>query len=304
MTETIPHPTGRWSIYLRLGRVSNVPTVWTNCLAGLLLAGGTVGLGTAAAVMGALSAFYIGGMFLNDAFDAAFDRKFRPERPIPSGHIGSGEVYAVGFGLLAAGEVLLCVSGWIDGAGVQPLALVAGAVLAALIVYYNYRHKNDPLSPLIMALCRAMIYVTVAALVLPMANLGAASVLGWGIAALVCYLIGLTYVAKQENLSEVRNLWPLLFLAEPFLYRITAFGESVAGAVLYVALLAWVGYCLAFLIVPGRKSIPKAVTGLIAGISLLDGLLIAGVGASWGAMAATVVGFGLTLLAQRWVPGT
>jgi hypothetical protein len=40
----------------------------------------------------------------------------------------------------------------------------------------------------------------------------------WGAGALLAYLIGLTYVAKQETLGQVRNLWPLAFLAVPFLY--------------------------------------------------------------------------------------
>ena len=33
-------PTPLWRIYLTLGRVSNLPTVWSNCLAGVILAGG------------------------------------------------------------------------------------------------------------------------------------------------------------------------------------------------------------------------------------------------------------------------
>ena len=32
----------RWTVYLRLGRVSNLPTVWTNVLAGVALAGVSV----------------------------------------------------------------------------------------------------------------------------------------------------------------------------------------------------------------------------------------------------------------------
>jgi len=66
---------------LRLGRVSNLPTVWTNTLAGAVLAGAT-GFGAEFAVMlVAFSLFYTGGMFLNDAFDAKFDAAQRAERP-------------------------------------------------------------------------------------------------------------------------------------------------------------------------------------------------------------------------------
>ena len=42
---------------------------------------------------------------------------------------------------------------------------------------------------------------------------------------------------------------------------------------------------------------------LIAGISLVDALLIAGAGAPLLALVA-VAGFGLTLLLQRWIMGT
>ena len=87
----------RWKIYLRLGRVSNLPTVWTNCLAGTILAGGKVEAENLAPLLASLSFFYTGGMFLNDAFDHRYDRDFRPERPIPSGQIGHGEVFVAGF---------------------------------------------------------------------------------------------------------------------------------------------------------------------------------------------------------------
>ena len=62
------------------------------------------------------------------------------------------------------------------------------------------------------------------------------------------------------------------------------------GAALYVGFLAWVGYAVWLLVRPGRANIPRAVVSFIAGISLLDGLLMAGAGApgaAWG-----VGGFG------------
>jgi 4-hydroxybenzoate polyprenyltransferase len=304
MISASEYSSARWSVYLRLGRVSNVPTVWTNGLAGVVLAGGTLRAASGIVLMLAMSAFYIGGMFLNDAFDAKFDAEVRPERPIPSGRIGRGEVYGIGFGLLVLGEALVALCSIVAGEAVRPAALTGGALLAALIVYYNYRHKNDPLSPLVMALCRAMIYGTAAALVLPPGALFASAGLGWGTAVLICYLIGLTYVAKQENLTEIRNLWPLLFLAAPFVYRAPALVEGAAAAGMYAVLLGWVAYCLAFLVVPSRRNIPKAVTGLIAGISLLDGLLISGSGGGILLPGACVAGWAATMALQRWVPGT
>ena len=75
------------SVALRLGRVSNQPTVWTNVLAGIVLAGGgrpvtIVGLIPGIAVM------YTAGMFLNDAFR----RRFRPRTPARAADpIGAGD---------------------------------------------------------------------------------------------------------------------------------------------------------------------------------------------------------------------
>jgi len=88
---------------LRLGRISNLPTVWSNVLVGALLAGGLLADARLPLLMAALSLFYVGGMFLNDAFDREFDAAHRPERPIPSGQVTAQQVFGIGFGLLAAG---------------------------------------------------------------------------------------------------------------------------------------------------------------------------------------------------------
>src|SRR5689334_25098030 len=68
---------------LLLGRVSNLPTVWSNCLAGWMLSeGGSWGR---FALLGfAATCLYVGGMYLNDAFDSQVDRQHRPERPVRS----------------------------------------------------------------------------------------------------------------------------------------------------------------------------------------------------------------------------
>ena len=69
-----------------VGRMSNLPTVWSNCLAGWWLGGHENSANLPLCFLG-VSALYLGGMFLNDAFDADFDRQHRPERSIPSGAI-------------------------------------------------------------------------------------------------------------------------------------------------------------------------------------------------------------------------
>jgi 4-hydroxybenzoate polyprenyltransferase len=277
---------------LRLGRVSNLPTVWTNVLAGVVLSGGTTTRPRMAALGIALSLFYVGGMYLNDAFDREFDRKQRPERPIPSGEISAAKVFAAGFQMLGLG--LLTIGVLSPG----PLPLASAGILGALIVFYDAYHKQNPLSPLVMGLCRVGVYTTAALSVVPAFTWP----LAYGAGALLCYLIGLTYVARQENLAEVKNLWPLAFLAAPFVYVAPVALRDPATAAAGLVLLAWVAYALSFLR-RGHRSIPRAVVSLIAGISLLDALLICHQGRPLLA-AAAAVGFVLTLFFQRYISGT
>jgi 4-hydroxybenzoate polyprenyltransferase len=69
---------------LALGRVSHLPTVWSNCLAGWWL-GGHGNFSKLPLLFLGVSALYTGGMFLNDAFDADFDRSAaRNGRSLPA----------------------------------------------------------------------------------------------------------------------------------------------------------------------------------------------------------------------------
>jgi 4-hydroxybenzoate polyprenyltransferase len=72
---------------------------------------------------------------------------------------------------------------------------------------------------------------------------------------------------------------------------------------LFAFFLAWMAYALALLRRRQRGDVPRAVVSLIAGISLLDAVILAGHGAFPAALAA-VAAFGLTLGLQRWVSGT
>lgn len=290
----------RGSVALRLGRVSNLPTTFSNVVAAAILAGGTTPLASLVALCVAAALLYTGGMYLNDAFDRDIDARERPERPIPSGQVRAGSVFGAGFGMLAAGVgvVAWLALGGLGGAPGHGLApIVAALCLAGAIVLYDAYHKDNPLSPLLMAACRVLLYATAALSVSTAPGLRFA----WGAVALLGYLIGLTYVAKQENLRRFTNRWPLLFLALPFSY-VAAFAHAL-GIACYVALLAWVAYTLGFLWREGRRNVPRAVTQFIAGIALLDAMLAAGQGAT-AAVAFCIAAFALTLLFQRVVPGT
>ena len=288
-----------WAVALRLGRVSNLPTVWTDVLAGAVLAGSTPQPFLLALLLLAVSLFYVAGMYLNDAFDRDFDAAAYPQRPIPSGAVTTGTVFTMGFLGLGAGELLLVVAGFGAESGRGWPPVIAGLCLAATIVYYNVHHKGNPLSPFLMSLCRAQVYLTTA--------LAVASLLPqpfwWGMALLVAYIMGLSYVARQETLARLTNLWPLALLAAPFLYGAAGALHSVGTALIYTGFLMWVVNAVRRLVRRTQADMRAGVSQLIAGIALLDSLLIALAGDL--RLAAIAAGAALiTSLAHRFVPGT
>lgn len=287
------------SVALKLGRVSNLPTVWSNVLTGMALAGSATADCRLLLLVVSLSLFYVGGMFLNDAFDHAFDAKARPERPIPSGQVSATQVHAFGFGMMAVALALLA---WV-GYGYEPLTqwrpVAAGLALAASIVFYNRHHKNNPLSPLVMGVCRVLVYLTAALAVTAVIS----QQLIVAAAVLLCYLIGLTYAAKKEHLGRLDGIWPLAFLAVPLIYGIYLAKALPVVALPLLLLASWVFYALWLLRRRKPGDVPRAVVSLIAGISLLDAMLLAGAGYilfAWLAAAAFVI----TLALQRWISGT
>lgn len=282
--------------YLVLGRVSNLPTVWTNVLAGTVLSMSVPGLsnGHLFALMAAMSLFYLGGMYLNDAFDADIDAAERSNRPIPTGKIGVGQVWILGIIML------------ILGAGIAFMlsikAGLAGLALGASVVLYDWLHKKTALSPVIMGACRFFTYVTAAYAAgdLPTAVL-------IGAVGLFAHVVGLTYAAKQEAYDRIGAWWPMAVLAIPvmigaWLSYHPLFVNVTAWALLAIYVL-WTLWALRYLVRRGPGDVPRAVVSLIAGIALFDAVMIASVGATILAGLA-VIGFLLTLALQRVVPGT
>lgn len=290
-----------WADLLRLGRVSNLPTVWTNGLTGLVLGGGTLLDPRTLPLLLALSLFYVGGMYLNDAFDAEIDRNERPERPIPSGAIDLRSVFAASGAMFMVGLSLLTWVGFVAANGTGGWPSLAGLVLVTSIVVYDWHHKQNPFSPFIMAACRMMVYITAGLcfLVPPSAWLLLAAVL------LFSYLIGLTYIAKQENQSKIDSLQPAFLFAPPLLFAaylvFTETGFTLIVA--FLALIAVVGIAMWMLNRRLPGDIGLAVSVLIAGICLLDAVFLAGAGEAMLAWWA-IAGFGLTLFLQRTIPGT
>jgi 4-hydroxybenzoate polyprenyltransferase len=180
-------------LYLTLGRISNLPTVWSNVLAGAVLSGAPLPGPALPLIALAVSLSYTGGMFLNDAFDRGFDAQHQPFRPIPAGLVSASSVFAIGFGLLGAGAGLVGLAGVTRGHATQ--AVVGATALSAAIVVYDLWHKNNPLSPVLMGICRALVYLTSALTLAGEIDLR----VSLGAAALFAYLNVLTAVAKRRG---------------------------------------------------------------------------------------------------------
>jgi len=282
----------------KLGRVSNLPTVWSNVLAAIVIVGGTVTLGSALLLALAASLLYVGGMYLNDAFDAGIDAIERPDRPIPAGEVSMLTVRRWGLNMLAAGVGCVALHSVFFDVKHGP-AVVAAAITAGLIVVYNLWHKGNPLGPAIMGLCRVGVYALAALSVAPALN--EAVLIGSGL--LLLYVLGLTYVAKHENTNTLGRAWPRACLYLPILYALPLLRAALPIRMLLAGFGMWVNRSVDYAKRRTPKDTKTAVVSLIAGISLVDALLIARAGHPTLALAG-VAAFLLTLALQRRVAGT
>jgi 4-hydroxybenzoate polyprenyltransferase len=227
--------------YLDLCRISNLPTVWTNVLSASLLATGVFLPWHFLALALAMSCFYMAGMSFNDICDFRYDQSSRPSRPLPSGRVSVPQAYILTGSLFLGGLLLLAVSPHSSG-------MAAGAVLVAAIVAYDLRHKENPYSVLIMALCRFLVFLTTS-----LALIGSVTAAVLFAASVQFAYVLISLVARRENRLPTPHSFPV-------------------------------------------------IPALIAGISLLDGILLSIViSAIW--LPAGIAGALLTLAGQRYVRG-
>jgi len=243
---------------LVLGRVSNLPTVWSNCLAGYILGGGGDPNLFIVLCTGA-SCVYVGGMYLNDAFDADFDKIERPERPIPKGTISVWKVWCLAFMWLSGGMVILALLG--------KLAFTMALALLGNIIMYDAYHKQIAFAPVLMGLCRLFLVIMSAAA----AASGPDGMTLWCAVALGIYVTGVSFLARLEYQPGARKYWAGLLLFAPVLLALLANdGEFFArGCFMAVILFLWIFYCLLLAFNRGRQ-LGRAVSGLLAGIALVD----------------------------------
>jgi 4-hydroxybenzoate polyprenyltransferase len=281
-------------ILLVLGRVSNLPTVWSNIFAGWFLGGGRNDPVVLSLLLIGSSLLYVGGMFLNDFFDADFDARYCATRPIPAGKISRHTVgifatlwFVVGFACVAV------LGGFTAG-----IALL----LIAAIVLYDYRHKNISWAPLVMGICRFLLYLLAASTIsLRISWL----IVLWGL-ALGLYVAGITYLARGESRPGKSTRWPLSLLLLPFAISFEncflGNAELLPTLLSCLLLLGWMAWLLVPLWRKTNRSIGRVVSGLLASIVLVDFIATSSI---LGYEAVWFLGFFiLALLLQCVVPAT
>lgn len=293
---------------LELCRISNLPTVWTNVIAAWVIASGGANWRPELLwlLIGA-SLVYSAGMILNDTFDAAWDRKNRPERPIPSGRIGLETSWALGSGGLVGGYLIMVFAG---GSGA-----VVTALLLAAIVFYDAYHKPWAGSVLVMGACRTLLYLAAGSAFVSSscrsdviwAHLGGSG------AVVGTYIVALSLIARTEakgNASGAMRFFMRALLMLPGAWALWIWTRMqpvmppfglIAAVVVLLSFLLWTHLALRQMR-KGGPAIGAAVGLLLAGIPLVDALMIT--------PTSPVIAFGFCFLPpllrywQRWVAAT
>lgn len=144
--------------WLRLLRLPTVFTAVSNILSGYFVSTRERSLPALAAspelwillISGA--GLYLGGMVLNDVFDAELDARERPERPIPSGRISRAAAAVFGSLLLVTGVAAAGAADVTSATGSSSTRIAC--FLAVAIVLYDAVLKSTVLGPLGMGTCR------------------------------------------------------------------------------------------------------------------------------------------------------
>lgn len=289
--------------WLELARVSNLPTAWTNVLAGWLLAGGQLNDHRLLWLLLGGSLLYSGGMILNDAADAKFDCEHRKERPIPRGAVSFGAAWGVGLMLMLVGAACMAPLG---GAS---LPVVAGLTLG--ILAYDLYHKQWTGSVFVMGACRTLLYLAAGSAALraspasSVASIQQHQSLWLGAVAIGLYIVGLTRIARLESLGREARVRRLVF--QPYLIFAPAAAALLCnyrnGSVLLLVAVFVVMTIVAIRIMrQGGPSIGRAVGILLAGIAVVDGLAVASV--SFPLACGFLALAPLLRLWQRWIAAT
>lgn len=264
--------TGKLHALLATSRVANIPSVASNVFVGMAVGMSVVhsqnpdtpGPSTFLTLPIAAILLYVGGNFLNDWMDRRWDAEHRPERALPRG------LYPASLYLAVA--VATCLTGITLATIASPRAGIAAAGIVVSIVIYTVFHKRTPWSVIPMGLCRALLPVMGCLAFFPYIDFI------WPVAcSLLAYIAGLSLSARYESMAEppawVAPAGRGLLLGTALL---VAWGnrEFPIGKVLIVAgvlpYLLWTSATLRI----WNKPVPVLVSRLLAGIPLVDWMLL------------------------------
>lgn len=286
--------------WMTLGRVSNLPTVWTNTLAAALLASSAGALAPPSSLvwlllLTALSLLYLAGMLLNDLLDADWDQQHHNPRPITLGLVSRQQVrLATALLLMLAAAALLGLSRLID----QPHWMLGSAtLLVGCILGYNVLHKKYAHSVWLMGACRSALYLTAAAsLAIPPGPTWLCAML------LGVYISGLTYLARQEHRNQLLSRLPLLLMLSPLV--LAFYSNSLWFWPVMLLWLGWLGRSYwRHLAQPQQRQVRAFIGAGLAALPLFDALVLAVADQPLGSLACVLVFFLLPHF-QRWIKPT
>lgn len=255
--------------FAELGRISNLPTTFTNVLVGtsialssqqFVLQDGKAALRVIVIWM-AIACFYIAGMAMNDVVDARTDQAERPNRPIPSGRVSPRAALAF--------VVILTMAGLGMCAAFNLRTLIAGLALVAFIFLYNLLHSAHAASVVILGAARGMVYVIAALAASDSIN---GQVLGLFAGALATYTAAFSLIARRETRPHIgRAQWIALLL--PIIAAVPAIviqPSALAWTIIpFVIVAIWLLRGSRFLFITPPR-VKDAVMVFIAGICLVD----------------------------------
>ncbi|MHA6194970.1 UbiA family prenyltransferase [Pseudomonas wadenswilerensis] len=286
--------------WMTLGRISNLPTVWTNTLAAALLASSAGALAPPSALIWGLllvtlSLLYLAGMLLNDLLDADWDEQHHNPRPITLGLVSRQQVRLASVLLLAlATASALLLSQLID----QPHWLLGSVILLVGCIFgYNLLHKKHAHSVWLMGACRSALYLTAAAsLAIPPGPI-------WLCAALLgVYISGLTYLARQEHRNQLISRLPVLLMLSPL--ALALYADNLWFWPVLALWLGWLGWHYRLhLANPHKRQVRAFIGAGLAALPLFDALVMAVADQPLGSLFCVLVFFLLPHF-QRWIKPT
>jgi len=286
--------------YAELTRISNLPTCWTNvltgCAIGSLAASKSIAILPVVILSIIISLFYMAGMALNDLGDAGIDREQRPNRPIASGRISprAALIFIVSLFVIATVLLLIYFSHCIH------LAML----LVAMIILYDITHKRSTYSIILMASCRALIYIISAYAVFADSTKGFRTDTATASVVLALYIAFITLIARSENRQQIdRRRWLsiAIILLVPAVFAISL-PTTIYPALVAVILLIILTRAAIF-VLSEPPQVKRAVMTWLAGICLLDSLFLAVLASPLPAGIAGLC-FVIVTLSHRRIKGT